>query len=101
MFTNSYVKEVYELEHVHTSTKQLNVILDAKYEKADLHKVMETQCQNLTTTQHNKLLKLLHIFEELFNGTLGNWKADPLDLELKEDAKVHEEMLKSRMGIQS
>ena len=87
LFTNSYVKEVYELEHFHTSTKLLHVIVYAKYEKADLHKVMENQCQHLTTTQRNKLLRLLQIFEELFNGTLGNWKTDPVDFELQDKAK--------------
>ena len=29
--TNSYVKKVYESEHVSNATKQLRVILDAKY----------------------------------------------------------------------
>ena len=32
-FTNAYVEEVYELQHVRTATKRLRVILDAKYEK--------------------------------------------------------------------
>ena len=32
-FTNYYAEEVYELEHVHTSPKQLRVILYAKHEK--------------------------------------------------------------------
>ena len=49
-FTETYIKDIYELEHVHTDTKLLCVLLDAKYEKADLHKVMETQCQHLTMT---------------------------------------------------
>ena len=71
------------MEHVRTATKQLCVILDAKYEKADLHKVMETQCQHLTVTQRNELIKLLQKFKELFDGTLGTWKADPVDSELK------------------
>ena len=39
-FTNAYVEEVYESEHVHSATKQLRVILDAKYKIAGLHKVM-------------------------------------------------------------
>ena len=52
-FTNANTREVYESEHVHTTTKQLRVILDAKYEMEDLHKVMETQCQNLTITQRD------------------------------------------------
>ena len=64
-------------------TKQLHVILDAKYKKTDLHKVMENQCQHLTMTQRNELLKLLQKFEELFYGTLGTWKTDTLDFRLK------------------
>ena len=34
---NAYAEEIHESEHVRTSTKQLHVILDAKYEKADLY----------------------------------------------------------------
>ena len=39
-----YTEEVNELEQVRTSTKWLRVILDDKYEKVDLNKVMENQC---------------------------------------------------------
>ena len=53
MFTNAYVGEVYESEYVRTAKKQLRVLLDAEYEKSDLHKVMENQCQHLTMTQRN------------------------------------------------
>ena len=74
---------MYESEHVHTNTKLLLVILYAKYEKADLHKVVETQCQDYTMTQRNDLLKSLQKFEELFDGTLGTWKTDPVDFKLK------------------
>ena len=52
-FTDAYVEEVYRQEHVHTAIKRLRIILDSKYEKSDLHKVMETQCQHLTMTQRN------------------------------------------------
>ena len=73
--------------------------------KSDLHKFIETQFQYLTMTQRNELLKLLQIFEELFYGTLDNWKIDTVDLELKQDMKpiflrpypvlkLHEEMFK-------
>ena len=48
---------------------------------------MENQCQHLEMTKRNELLKLLHKPEELFDGTLGTWKTDPVDFELKEDAK--------------
>ena len=84
-FTDAYVEEVYDLKHVCTDTTLLRVILDTKYEKADLHKVMETQYQHITVTQHNELLKLLQKFEELFDGTLGTWKTDPLEFELKDN----------------
>ena len=81
-FTNAYVEELYALEHVRTATKLLGVILDDKYKKEYLHKVMETQCQHLTITQSNRLLKLLQKFKELFDGTFGAWKTDPVDFEL-------------------
>ena len=40
LFTNAYVEEVYELEHILTATKKIFVIFYAKYEKADIHKDM-------------------------------------------------------------
>ena len=73
-FHNSYIEEVYASEHVRTTTKQLHVILDAKYNKSYLHKVMESQCRHLTMTQRNELLKSLQKFGELFDGTLGTWE---------------------------
>ena len=44
---------------------------------------MENQCQHLTITQRNELLRLLQKFEDFFDGTLGTWKTDPVHLELK------------------
>ena len=80
LFTNAYLEEVYESVYVCTASKRLSLILGAKFEKADLHKVMETQCQYFTMTQLNEFLKLLHKFEEFFDGTLGTWKTYPVDL---------------------
>ena len=48
---------------------------------------METQCHYLKITQRNELIKLLQIFEELFDGTCITRKTDPVNLGLKEDAK--------------
>ena len=59
---NAYVEEVCESEKFHTSTKWLRTILDAKYEKVDLNKVIKNQFQHLTEEQLNKLLKLLQFF---------------------------------------
>ena len=48
---------------------------------------METQCQHLTMTQHNELLKLLQLFEEFFYGKIVTWKKYSVDFNLKEDVK--------------
>ena len=61
-------------------------------------------------TQRNELLKLLQKFEELFDGTIGTWKTDTVDLELKEYVKpicsqpyplpkVHKKMFKIRLTV--
>ena len=34
-------------------------------------------------TQRNLLLKLLHKYEEIFDGTLGTWKKDPVGCEAR------------------
>ena len=44
---------------------------------------MKNQFQHLTETQRKELLELLQNFEELFDGTLGTWKTDPVGFELK------------------
>ena len=87
----------------------MRVILYAKYEKEDLYKVMETQCQHLIGTQRTDLIKLLHIFEELFNETLGTWEKHPVEFDSKVDTKPicllpypvpkeHEEMFKKEVA---
>ena len=71
---------------------------------------MKNPCQRWTETQINDVLKLLQEFIELFNRTLGTWKIEQLDFELKDNVKpisprpysvtkVHEEMLKKRLTI--
>eukprot|EP00804_Cyclotella_cryptica_P025220 CCRYP_010332-RA/>CCRYP_010332-RA protein AED:0.45 eAED:0.45 QI:0/-1/0/1/-1/1/1/0/111 len=66
------------------ATQQVVHILDAKYEKADLQSVVSTNCTHLSLQDQNKLLELLTEFEELFDGTLGDWKTDPVSLQLRE-----------------
>ena len=71
-------------------TKALNnrtvKILDAKYEKADLPRVVEENCSHLSTSQKRDLLKLLQEFETLFDSTLGDWDTKPIHLRLKPGA---------------
>ena len=94
-------------------TKALNdrtvKILDAKYEKADLPRVVEENCSHLSTSQKRDLLKLLREFETLFDGTLGDWDTEPIHLRLKPGAtpfhgrpfpipRIHLETLKKEVA---
>ena len=62
-------------------------ILDAKYAKADLSAIVEDNCKHLTPSQRELLLLLLFKFEQLFDGTLGEWNLLPVSIQLKEGAK--------------
>jgi len=64
-------------------------ILDVNYEKADLQSVVRDNCKHLALHEPNKLLDLLIEYEDLFDGTLGDWKTEPVSLELKEGAKPY------------
>jgi hypothetical protein len=71
-------------------TKHLIEILDAKYEKANLRAITEEECLNyLSATKRNKLLKLQQEFEELFDGTLGDWDCNLVSLQLKVGAQPY------------
>src|SRR5688572_33391424 len=51
--------------------------------KADLHQLTK-ECDQLTKEEQEKLLALLQKYEQLFDGTVGTWKTDPVDLFLKD-----------------
>jgi hypothetical protein len=53
-------------------------ILDAKYDKADLPSIVKNNCTHLSPSHCNLLLVLPLKFEELFDGTLGDWKLPPV-----------------------
>ena len=75
------------------ATKQVVHILDAKYEKANLQSVVSANCTHLSLQDQSKLLELLTEFEELFDGTLGDWNTEPVSFELKEDTKPYHSRL--------
>jgi hypothetical protein len=52
-------------------------ILDAKYEKANIDATINT-LKHLSNNLQQQLKALLYKFEHLFDGTLGNWKTDPV-----------------------
>ena len=68
------------------STERAIKILDSNYKAADLDKIANN-AEQLNDEQRAKLLVLLKDFEDVFDGTLGKWKTDPVDIELKPDAK--------------
>jgi transposase InsO family protein len=65
-----------------TASERLSRILDAKYEKANLEEVV-SNLRHLTNKERKSLYDLLIEYEDLFDGTLGNWKNEQLDIELK------------------
>ena len=87
-----------------SATERIKGILEAKYEAADLTK-LAMDCDHLSVQQQKQLKQLFYKFEDLFDGTLGTWKGDPYNIELKADAtpyharaypipKIHEETLR-------
>ncbi len=70
-------------------TKCMVKILDAKYDKADLLSIVKNNCAHLSMPHWNLLLALLLKYNELFEGTLWDWKLPPVSFELKEGAKPY------------
>ena len=56
------------------------IILDAKYKKVDLNKVMTKQCWQLSTEEWVILQALLQKFEYMFDSNLGTCNTTPLNL---------------------
>ena len=86
-FINLYVSECFESESEISATLRMRRILDAKYEKADLNKVMTEQFQHLKTEENDRLMILFRKYEDLFDGTLGTWNTTSEDLELRDNVK--------------
>jgi len=70
------------------ATQRVVRILDANYQRADLPAVVKN-CSHLSLVEQNMLLEVLEEFEDLFDGTLGDWKTEPVSFELKRDAKPY------------
>ena len=66
------------------ATEQIQRILDAKYEPADLREIVKS-CDHLDEYEKSQLLDLLLKYENLFDGTLGHWKDSAYNVELKPD----------------
>ncbi len=80
---------IYEPESTLAATNCVVHILDTNYEKADLQSVVRDNCKHLALHEQNKFLDLLTEYEDLFYGTLGDWKTEPVSLELNNGAKPY------------
>jgi hypothetical protein len=66
-----------------TKADRIQRILDVKYTQADLRQIADS-CKELSRIEQDKLHSLLKKFEHLFDGTVGTWKTDPVELYLKD-----------------
>lgn len=83
---NNVYKEATEPHATKAETERATKILDAKYEPADLPKVVDENCPHLSTEQKQKLLELLQKHDSMFQGKLGCWDDEYIHFELKQDA---------------
>ena len=86
---NNFHRDHLEPDSTRDSTKRTVEILDASYENANLAEFLDKTCGHLSSIQRNSMLKLLTKYEELFDGTLGDFDTDPVSLELKKDASAY------------
>jgi hypothetical protein len=70
------------------AAERIKQILDAKYEPANLDEITAS-CTHLTNEEQYELNSLLKKYESLFDGTLGIWKGENYDIELRKDAKPY------------
>jgi hypothetical protein len=66
-----------------TNAERIQNKMESKYCPVNLNKIA-TECHMLNSDQQETLHKVLRKFAHLFDGALGNWKTDPVDLEHKE-----------------
>ena len=68
------------------ATERMVKILDSTYAKSDLEQLVNASQMN--GEERTLLLIFLGDFEDLCDGTLGNWSTDFVDLELNPDSKL-------------
>ncbi len=73
---------VQDSKAVEDATSRLRNILDAKYEAADLQKICD-DAAHLETEDRGKLCQLLEKYSSLFDGTLGTWTGQTVNIDLK------------------
>jgi hypothetical protein len=86
------------------AAERIKRILDAKYEPANLEEIVADHT-HLSEEEKEGLLSLLKKYESLFDGSLGTWKGEDYNIELRSDAtpyharafpipRIHEQTLR-------
>ena len=70
-------------ENLNFDADRIQEIIDSKYSLQDLDAVV-AECKHLSEEQRKGLRKLLEKYKSLFDGSLGSWKTEPIELELKD-----------------
>jgi hypothetical protein len=64
--------------------------MDVKYAPADIDEMVSKCTLPLMNNERSNFKRLLQKIEPLFDGTIGTWDTEPIDLELKDpDAKPY------------
>ena len=99
---------IQESKHIKSSTNRIKKIIDAKYEKANSKEITIT-LKNTNSDKQFLIYELLKKYENVFDGTLGNYTGTEYEIELLEGVqpyhakpflvpKVHEEILKTEFN---
>ena len=86
--SNPYSELLSMHDPVTTEAERIQGILDIKYAPADLNKIVR-ECVHLTDSEKSILGKLLRDYQDLFDGTLGTWDTDPIELQLCPEVKPY------------
>ena len=90
------------------AVERIKRILDVKYEPADLEKVV-ANCTYQSEEEKEGLHSLLKKYESLFDGSLGTWKGEDYNIELRSDTtlyharafpipRIHEQTLRHKVN---
>ena len=76
---------IHDSDIINEATMHTTQILDAHYAPADSNEIV-SQCHNLTIHQKQELKDLIDEYQDLFDGTLGYWKDQSVNIQLKPGA---------------
>jgi hypothetical protein len=82
-----FAEDIYSNKPVEQEIQQKTDILDAKYKKANLKKVVDA-AMHLSNKECNDLYNLLKKHEDLFDGMLGTFTRKPYNIKLKDNMEL-------------